>query len=113
MFYYGIDRYIMPRWAGAEVVERGLRVLLVEAHPLHATALATIVEGQTDLALCATARSGWSPTSNSNTSRREVFARSLAECTFIPGEGARMHEAASTRSPSTSTMQARQLLSAR
>src|SRR6202795_1496393 len=32
---------------GAEVVEGGLRVVPVEAHPLLATALASIVEGQT------------------------------------------------------------------
>ena len=35
-----------------------LRVLLVESHPLLAAALARIVEGQSDLALCGTARTG-------------------------------------------------------
>lgn len=35
-----------------------LRVLLVEPHPLLASALAGIVEGQSDLALCGTARTG-------------------------------------------------------
>jgi DNA-binding NarL/FixJ family response regulator len=35
-----------------------LRVLLVESHPLLASALARIVEGQSDLALCGTARTG-------------------------------------------------------
>ena len=44
--------------ACTEMVEGALRVLIVEAHPLLATALATIVEGQTDLSLCGTARSG-------------------------------------------------------
>jgi DNA-binding NarL/FixJ family response regulator len=41
-----------------KVVEGAVRVLIVEAHPLLATALAAIVEGQADLALCGTARSG-------------------------------------------------------
>jgi len=62
---------------------------------------------------CATARSGWSPISNSNTILRENRARSLAVWTFMPGVGWRTQEAASTRSPSISTMQARQLPSAR
>ena len=44
---------------------------------------------------------------------RAVRARSDAVTTFIPGAGLRMQEAASTRSPSISTMQARQLPSAR
>ena len=35
-----------------------LRVLVVESHPLLASALARIVEGQPDLALCGTAQSG-------------------------------------------------------
>ena len=42
-----------------------------------------------------------------------LFARSEADCTFMPGAGFRMQEAARTPSPSTSTMQARQLPSAR
>jgi hypothetical protein len=44
---------------------------------------------------------------------RDFFARSVAVFTFIPAAALRWHEAASTRSPSTSTMQARQLPSAR
>ena len=44
---------------------------------------------------------------------RAVFARSEAVTTFMPAVGLRMHDAASTRSPSISTMQARQLPSAR
>jgi hypothetical protein len=40
-------------------------------------------------------------------------ARSVAVRTTIPSAGSRMHEAASTRSPSISTMQARQLPSGR
>jgi hypothetical protein len=42
-----------------------------------------------------------------------ALARSLAALTFIPGVGRRTQEAARTRSPSISTMQARQLPSAR
>ena len=45
--------------------------------------------------------------------RRAVFARVESVLTFMPAVGLRMHEAASTRSPSISTMQARQLPSAR
>jgi hypothetical protein len=44
---------------------------------------------------------------------RADFARSLAVLTFMPAAGVRMHDAASTRSPSISTMQARQLPSGR
>ncbi len=51
--------------------------------------------------------------SSSNTMWRDFFARSLSVLTFMPGTGLRMQEAASTRSPSTSTMQARQLPSVR
>ena len=45
--------------------------------------------------------------------RAAVGARSSRSSTFMPGVGLRMHEAASTRSPSISTMQARQLPSGR
>ena len=51
--------------------------------------------------------------SGSMTMRRAFTARSVAVFTTILGAGLRMHEAARTRSPSTSTMQARQLPSAR
>ena len=44
---------------------------------------------------------------------REALARALSVVTRMPGRGLRMQEAASTRSPSTSTMQARQLPSGR
>jgi len=53
------------------------------------------------------------PISNSNTILRENLARLLAVWTFSPGVGWRTQEAASARSPSISTMQARQLPSAR
>jgi two-component system, NarL family, response regulator DevR len=42
----------------AELADGTIRVLLVESHPLLASALATIVESQADLALCGTARTG-------------------------------------------------------
>ena len=58
-------------------------------------------------------RSGWSAISSSNTISRDFLARSDAVFTFMPAAALRWHEAASTRSPSTSTMQARQLPSAR
>jgi hypothetical protein len=44
---------------------------------------------------------------------REVLARSESVMTFMPSAGVLTHDAASTRSPSISTMQARQLPSAR
>ncbi len=44
---------------------------------------------------------------------RAALARSLAVDTFMPAAGLRMQDAARVRSPSTSTMQARQLPSAR
>ena len=59
------------------------------------------------------ARSGWSASSSSNTIWRDFFARSVAVFTFMPAAAFRWQDAASTRSPSTSTMQARQLPSAR
>ena len=67
-----------------------------------------------DAGSCAlVSRSGWSVTSSSNTIRRAALARSEPVFTFMPGVGLRMQLAASTRSPSISTMQARQLPSAR
>ena len=56
---------------------------------------------------------GWSASSSSTTMRRAVLARSVWVLTFMPGVGVRMQLAASTRSPSTSTMQTRQLPSGR
>ena len=58
-------------------------------------------------------RAGMSEASSSITRRRLDSARSEAVRTTMPSAGLRMQEAASTRSPSTSTMQARQLPSAR
>ena len=51
--------------------------------------------------------------SSSNTISRDFFARSVSVLTTMPVAGLRMHEAASTRSPPISTMQARQLPSGR
>ncbi len=61
----------------------------------------------------AVSRAGWSATSSSITILRALVARSERVCTTMPGVGVRMQEAARTRSPSISTMQARQLPSAR
>jgi len=46
-------------------------------------------------------------------SRRGTLARALSDFTFMPTVGVRLQDAASTRSPSISTMQARQLPSGR
>ena len=62
---------------------------------------------------CEDSRAGWSATSSSITIFCAATARSLAVFTFMPTLGVRLHEAASTRSPSISTMQARQLPSGR
>ena len=66
-----------------------------------------------DLGSWLVSRAGWSAISSSNTISRDFFARSEAVFTFMPAAALRWQEAASTRSPSTSTMQARQLPSAR
>ena len=62
---------------------------------------------------CAASRGGWSATSSSITRLRAERARSVPVLTLMPGDGVRIHDAARTRSPSISTMQARQLPSAR
>ena len=77
------------------------------------TAMRSAQPQKAEFGSCAAARSGWSATRSSKTSLREVAARSLAVWTFMPGAGLRTQEAASTRSPSISTMHARQLPSAR
>ena len=59
------------------------------------------------------ARGGWSAASNSNTISWDFLARSELVLTFMPADGLRWQEAASTRSPSISTTQARQLPSER
>ena len=66
-----------------------------------------------ELGSWALSRAGWSASSSSMTMARARAARSLALCTTMPASGWRTQEAASTRSPSISTMQARQLPSAR
>ena len=62
---------------------------------------------------CEVSRAGWSATSSSITIFCAETARALSVFTFMPTDGVRLHEAASTRSPSISTMQARQLPSGR
>ncbi len=91
--------------SGAGAACRGKRLSLTSSRSAHCQ--------KREFGSCAAARAGWSPTSSSNTILREKRARSLAVCTFMPGVGWRTQEAASTRSPSISTMQARQLPSAR
>ena len=61
----------------------------------------------------ASGRAGWSARSSSITMARARRARALRVCTTMPGSGRRMHDAASVRSPSISTMQTRQLPSGR
>ena len=56
---------------------------------------------------------GWSASSSSTTMRRAALGAVGRVFTFMPGVGVRMQLAASTRSPSTSTMQTRQLPSGR
>ncbi len=62
---------------------------------------------------CEVARAGWSATSSSITIARARVARSDWLRTFMPTAGMRLQEGASTRSPSISTMQTRQLPSGR
>src|SRR6266403_665372 len=62
-----------------------------------------------DCGSCATSLGGWSASNSSSTMRRAVLARSVCVLTCMPEVGVRMQLAASTRSPSISTMQTRQL----
>ena len=62
---------------------------------------------------CAASGGGWAASSISNTMSRADLARSDEVRTVMPSVGWRMQLAASTRSPSISTMQARQLPAAR
>ena len=91
--------------SGAGAAWRGKRLSATSSRSAHCQ--------KREFGSCAASRDGWSPTKSSNTSLREKRARSLAVCTFIPGAGWRTQDAAKTRSPSISTMQARQLPSAR
>ena len=60
------------------------------------------------------ARAGWCSSSSSSTPSRACRARAeLALCTTMPARASRMQDAARVRSPSISTMQARQLPSGR
>ena len=62
---------------------------------------------------CDVSRAGWSDTSSSITMACAFFARSVWLRTFMPTAGMRLHDGASTRSPSISTMHTRQLPSGR
>ena len=62
---------------------------------------------------CEVSRAGWSATRSSITIFCAATARALSDFTFMPTLGVRLQDAASTRSPSISTMQARQLPSGR
>ena len=62
------------RVESAEVAGGTLRVLLVEPHPLLASALARIVQGQSDLALCGTARTGAEAVADAARCKADVVA---------------------------------------
>ncbi len=66
-----------------------------------------------DVGSCDVSRAGWSATSSSITIARAFIARSDWVWTFMPTAGMRLQDGASTRSPSISTMQTRQLPSGR
>jgi two-component system NarL family response regulator len=53
-----MTRYIIRRVENPQEAKGALRVLVVEAHPLLASALARLLEGQEDLILCGVARTG-------------------------------------------------------
>ncbi len=97
----------MAGWL-ASVVQRS-----VAGKRLSAIPTASACDQKTESGSCEVSRAGWSATRSSITSARAFSARFDAVCTRIPVVGLRMHEAASTRSPSISTMQARQLPSGR
>jgi hypothetical protein len=80
---------------------------------LTATSMAPAQRQNSDFGSWAMSGFGWSATRSSMTMRRAVFARSLSVVTSMPALGLRMQDAANTRSPLISTMQARQLPSAR
>ncbi len=80
---------------------------------LVATFCRSAVCQNSDCGSCATSFGGWSVSSSSTTIFRALLARSVWVLTFMPGVGVRMQLAASTRSPSISTMQTRQLPSGR
>jgi hypothetical protein len=66
-----------------------------------------------ELRVSGMALSGMSESRSSSTIFCDATARALSVVTSMPGAGLRQHEAASTRSPLTSTTQARQLPSGR
>src|SRR5262249_17107259 len=91
--------------SGASAARRGNRLV---RRPCRSA-----VSQNSDCGSCATSLGGWSVSNSSTTMRRAVLARWVCVLTFMPGVGVRMQLAASTRSPSISTMQTRQLPSGR
>src|SRR3989304_2699241 len=71
------------------------------------TSMAFAQAGKADWVAWASLTLGWSAINSSKTMWRADFARSVSVFTFMPAVGFLTQEAASTRSPSTSTMQAR------
>ncbi len=55
-----------------------IRVLVVESHPLLVAALAVIVHGQSDLALCGTARTGAEAVANASQCKADVVVIDFA-----------------------------------
>ena len=109
----GLGRAIAHRLS-----REGNRVALWDVDPAGARRVAeeigsNAVAFAVDVTDTASVRAGWSATKSSITIFCAAMARSLAVFTFMPLAGLRWHDAASTRSPSTSTMHARQLPSAR
>src|SRR5215831_12731550 len=86
--------------SGAGAARRGNRLVV--------TPCRSAVSQNSDCGSCATSLGGWSVSNSSTTMRRAVLARWVCVLTFMPGVGVRMQLAASTRSPSISTMQTRQ-----
>jgi hypothetical protein len=91
--------------SGAGAARRGKRLAV--------TFCRSAVSQNSDFGSCATSLGGWSVSNNSTTMRLALCARLVCVLTFMPGVGVRMQLAASTRSPSISTMQTRQLPSGR
>ena len=56
--HYGVDRYIIPPVGSSFDSGGTLRVLVVEPHPLLASALTRLLDSQQDLTLCGVSRTG-------------------------------------------------------
>ena len=91
----------------------GTRSIAIAGKRLSDTPCSSAMAWKCEERSCAVSRSGWSAISISMTTRREVTARAESVRTTMPSATVRMQEAARVRSPSISTMQARQLPSLR